>query len=43
MSNYTKLFINAIEKSDLTMEVFVKSELSHDNKLRDFITLQGII
>ena len=37
MSNYTKLFINAIEKNGITMEDFVKDELQKDQDLKEYI------
>ncbi len=37
LGNYTKLFIEAIEKHDITMQEFVESELANDSRLKEYI------
>ncbi len=39
VSNYTKLFIGAIEKQGMTMQEFVDNELMNDARLKEFIDL----
>jgi len=37
ISNFTRLFINAIEKNGIKMEEFVSNELANDSELKDYI------
>lgn len=42
-SNYTKLFISAIEKNGITMEAFVQNELNSDKELNLFVKGKGLL
>ncbi len=37
VSNFTKLFIGAIEKQGMTMKEFVDNELANDSRLKEYI------
>ena len=37
MTPFTRLFIDAIEKQDLSMDMFVNDELENDKELREFV------
>ncbi len=37
LSNFTKLFVNAIEKNGLNMDEFVSNELENDSELRNYV------
>jgi predicted CXXCH cytochrome family protein len=43
MSNFTRLFIGAIEKNGLTMDEFVNNEIANDSELKAFLNKNGIL